>query len=240
MKYLLHGFVLLLGIIESARPDETSALARLEQSVSSPKSLRVTRDKQDGTVREIRVNAPHLHNDDLALFNEFPRLERLTISHAGYGGGKKTGVDFSGVKHLTDHPSLIYFSAGGAVGKPYLAALPNLTKVKELYIQTTNSRDEDWVPIGTMHHLTYLGIRVRNERMSKLTGMMFKHLMGLENLERFKLSEMTFRDDSTLFVTFITTRPKLRELVISRSNLPEASLARIREAKPDLEIVIQE
>lgn len=222
----------------TTRADESGALARLEASVASPNGVGINRNK-DGSVREIRINAPALTNDEIAIFNEFPNLERLTISHAGYADGKKTGVDFSGVRSLADHPALTFFSAGGAVGKEYLAALPALTQITELYVQTTHSVDADWVPIGTMTHLTYLGIRVRNDRMSELTGAMFVHLMPLDNLEKFLLSEMTFDGESEAFVEFVTSRPMLSELTLRRcQQLPDEALAEIRAAKPDLKIQI--
>ena len=233
-------FCLFLALSAPLFGDESSALARLKKSVSSEKSVGVSKNK-DGEVREIRVNAPAITNDEIALFNQFPKLERLTISHAGYGSDGKTGVDFSGVKHLATHPSLYYFSAGGALGKNYLAALPALKNVTELYVQTTHSVDADWKPVGSMTHLIYLGIRVRNDRMSKLTGAMFEQLTSLDNLERFLLSEMTFDGDSEAFVKFVTTRPKLRELALRRcSGLPESALAEIRAAKPNLKIEIKE
>lgn len=239
MKAISSLFAFLLFLTcGGATADEAAVLAKLERSVSSPKSFSARRDRASGALVEIRLNAPDLKNGDLALFNELKTLQRLTISHAGYAKGKKTGVDFSGVALLRKHPSLRYFSAGGAVGKPYLAALAQLTNVPELYVQTTASVDADWAPIGTMRHLTYLGIRVRNDRMSKLTEGMFRRLMPLKNLERFLLSEMTFRDPM-LFVKFITTRPKLQQLSIRRcTKLPQSALDAIHTAMPDLEIEI--
>ena len=237
MKHLL---TILLISSTSLFADEAAALAKLRASVRSEDSLQVNRDKATGKIKEIRLNGPALQNEDLALFNQFIKLERITISHAGYGFGKKTGVDFSGVEVLKDHPSLQYFSAGGAVGKPYLEALSKLTNIQELYIQTTSSLDQDWAAIGTMKHLTYLGIRVRNDRMSKLTGNMFEHLLPLENLEHFLLSEMTFKDDWEPFMKFILSRHNLKQLSFRRSNLPEEQLAKIRKAKPNLEIIIKD
>lgn len=90
-----------------------------------------------------------------------------------------------------------------------------------------------------MEHLTRLAMRVRNDRMNKLTDNLFKHLMPLENLQHFLVSEMTFKNPAP-FVEFIITRPDLKELVIRRSNLPESALASIREAKPDLKIEVVE
>jgi len=218
--------------------DESSALTKLQNSVSKPKSLSIKRNDANQIV-EIRVNGPDLTNEDLALFNEFTKLERLTISHAGYGKNGKTGVDFSGIAQLKDHPTLDYFSAGGAVGEEYLKALSKLENISSLYVQTTSTVDSNWGPIGTMKHLTYLGIRVRNKRMSKLTSAMFKQLMSLDNLESFFLSEMTFGDPDP-FVEFVVSRPNLKELTIRRSNLPEEDLDRIKQAKPDLEIIVKE
>ncbi|QDT37613.1 hypothetical protein [Stratiformator vulcanicus] len=215
-----------------AGADDATALARLKEKVPEP---RVGKNRQ-GEIVQISVNAPNLTNEELALFNQFQHLQKLTISHAGYKKGGKTGVDFSGVAALKDHPSLKYFSAGGAIGKEYLKALSQLSNIDELYIQTTNSMDEDWAPIGEMTHLTYLGVRVRNDRMSKLSEGFFPHLMPLDNLERFLLSEMTFKDPQP-FVDFVISRPNLKQLTLRKSKLPEASLAEIRKAKPDLEIV---
>ena len=214
--------------------EESAALSALEAKVENP---RIKKDRS-GRVVEVAVNGPDFSNEDLALFNEFPHLERLTISHAGYAGEKKTGVDFSGVALLKLHPSLDYFSAGGAVGKAYLAALPALTNISELYIQTTHSVDADWAPIGKMTHLSYLGIRVRNDRMSQMTDAFFQHLLPLNNLESFLLSEMTFTDPAA-FVTFVTSRPKLTTLILRRCNLRDEILARIRTAMPELEIEIR-
>ena len=230
--------LLTLSLASQSIADEASAIATLEQSVKSPSNLRVNKN-DDGQVIGIRVNAPGISNEELDLFNELPHLETLTISHAGYGPEGKTGVDFSGVSQLSEHPSLRYFSAGGAVGKEYLAALAELTNVPELYVQTTNSVDADWAPIGTMKHLTYLGIRVRNNRMNSLTSGFLEHLMPLENLERFLLSEMTF-EDAAPFVKFVTSRPNLSELTIRRCELSDSALSEIRAAKPDLEIVIKD
>lgn len=242
MRFVLFSVFAAISIGQVGA-DEADVIARLENSLAKPENLGLTRDKTDGTVREIRVNAPNLTNEDIAVFLEFPKLERLTISHAGYGPEGKTGVDFSGVAVLKDHPSLQFFSAGGAVGKEYLAALPALTNVDELYIQTTSSLDPDWAPIGAMDHLTYLGIRVRNDRMSKLTSAMFEQLMGLNGLKRFMLSEMTFGEKGggpEPFVKFVTTRPNLKELIVRRSNLPDAALAEIHAAMPELKITIQD
>ncbi len=107
-----------------------------------------------------------------------------------------------------------------------------------IYIQTTTGVDEDWAPIGTMTHLTYLGMRVRNDRMNKLTDEVFLQLMPLENLERIFVTEMTFKDPSP-FVRFVTSRPKLRELTVAKSNLPEPAIAAIRAAMPDLALKIE-
>ena len=89
-------------------------------------------------------------------------------------------------------------------------------------------------------HLTYLGVRIHNGRMSKLTGKLFAHLMPLENLESFLLIEMTFKEDSEHFLQFILSRPKLQQLTFRQSNLPEAQLAKIRQAKPNLEIIFND
>lgn len=233
-------FTLLFAFVSTSPvlAGEAEALARLNASLREGREASVSKNAS-GEVTEIRINAPKLTNEDLALFNDFPKLERLTISHAGYGDGKKTGVDFSGVAALADHPALSYFSAGGAVGKPYLDALAEL-RVPELYIQTTHTVDSDWAAIGTMKHLTYLGMRVRNDRMSELTDAVFEQLMPLENLERFFLSEMTFEGPPTAFLRFVTSRPKLKELTLRRTALSESVLAEIRKAKPELEIVMKE
>lgn len=242
MKTTLLLFALALtfagGVFaDRAVADETSALAKLRQSVDEPKDLKVTLDR-NGRAKEISVNGPNLTNDDLALFNEFSQLERLTISHAGYSGQGKTGVSFAGVAQLKAHPTLKYFSAGGAIGKEFLAALPALTNVPELYVQTTHSADADWAPVGTMKHLTYLGIRVRNDlKGSKLTDHLFDQLLPLVELERLLISEMTFNDPAP-FVKFVTTRPKLRELTLKNSNLSPAALAEIRQSMPKLEIIV--
>ena len=98
--------------------------------------------------------------------------------------------------------------------------------------------DADFAPIGKMKHLTYLGIRVRNDRMSKLTDRVFDQLTGLRKLERFLLSEMIFGDPGS-FVKFVTTRPKLKDLEIRSSpTLPESALNAIRKANPGLKITI--
>ncbi len=221
----------------SLRADEAAVIAKLEKA-NGGKPLTMKRNA-DGSAKEISMNMPDLTNEDLALFNQLTKLERLTISHAGYVKGKEAkDRTFAGVAALKAHPSLKYFSAGGAVGKEYLAALAQLTNIPELYIQTTHSVDADFAPVGTMKHLTYLGIRVRNDRMSKLTDRLFDQLTGLEKLERFLLSEMTFTDSGS-FVKFITTRPKLKELEIKSSpTLPESALNAIRKAKPGLKIII--
>lgn len=90
-----------------------------------------------------------------------------------------------------------------------------------------------------MTHLTYLGIRVRNKGMSKLTSGFFKELMTLDNLERFLLSEMILEDPAP-FIEFVVSRPKLQELTIRRSEFDPAILETIRKAKPELEIVVEE
>lgn len=235
----LTGLVI-ATLVPATRADEAAALARLERSVSSAKSLSVTKDRKTGAVIEIRVNAPDLRNDDLGLFNEIPTLRRLTISHAGYRQGGKTGVDFSGVAVLSRHPSLRYFSAGGAVGRAYLAALAKLTNITELYVQTTHSVDTDWAPIGTLHQLTYLGVRVRNDRMSKLTEGMFTPLTGLRNLEHFLVSEMTFREVAPL-VKLAASCPRLKQLTLRRcQGLSAADLDSLRRAKSGLELVISD
>ena len=213
--------------------DEASPLAKLEAKVEKP---RITKDKE-GRIIQIAVNGPDFSNEDLALFNGFPHLQKLTISHAGYARGKKTGVDYSGVALLKDHPSLEFFSAGGAVGKEYLAALPALTNISELYIQTTSSVDEDWAPIGEMDHLVYLGIRVRNGRMNQLTEGFFEHIEGLENLERFLLGEMTFKDFNP-FLDLLATYPKLSELTLRRCEIPEGALDRLKARFPKLVIEV--
>ncbi len=237
MKTLIPILLFALAAPAATSAGEATAVAKLEASVRSPKSIRIAKN-DEGAVTSIRLNGPALTNEDLTIFLQFPKLESLTISHAGYANGKKSGVDFSGIAVLADHPSLRNFSAGGAVGKPYLDALAKLENVPELYIQTTHTVDDDWAAIGTMTHLTYLGVRVRNDRMSKLTEGFFAHLMPLENLERFLLSEMTFTDPAP-FVEFVTTRPKLQELIIRRSPLPESTLTQIREAKPNLTITLK-
>ena len=239
MKAIVRSLGVLIAMCMSAlAADEAAVVAKLEKVVKSPKSLRLKKDRKTGKVVELALNAPDLQNSDLAIFNELKHLQRLTISHAGYANGKKSGVDFSGVAVLKEHPSLRYFSAGGAVGKEYLAALAKLRNVPELYIQTTHSLDADWQPIGAMTHLKYLGIRVRNDRMSKLTEGMFGHLKPLKNLERFMVSEMTFKHPQP-FVDLVTALPKLKELTIRRCvGLPDAALTLIRSAKPDVAIVI--
>jgi len=241
LRLFLASLTILLTSGQPMVADESAALKKLRASIEGEPNIK---RNDAGAIIAISLNAPDLTNEDLALFNEFEALERLTISHAGYAGlrdkgNKKTGVDFSGVRHLKAHPSLNYFSAGGAVGAEYLEGLAELDQVTELYIQTTNSTDEDWAPIGLMEHLTYLGIRVRNDRMSQLTDDLFLQLMPLRNLERFLLSEMTFEDPAT-FVEFIVSRPKLEELIIRRSNLSEQALATIREAKPELAIQVRD
>ncbi len=233
MKRFLLALALSLPLVALA--DEAAALARLQQSVSKPDELNVKRHA-DGSAQEIRLNSPDLTNEDLALFNQLPKLERLTISHAGYVKGKPLkDRTFAGVSALQSHPSLKYFSAGGAIGKEYLAALAQLKNAPELYIQTTHSSDADWAPIGTMKHLTFLGIRVRNDRTKTLTDHLFDQFTGLDNLERFLLSEMTFTDPAP-FVKFITALPKLKELEIRSSNLPDTARAAIAKAKPGLKI----
>lgn len=218
--------------------DEAAVMAKLRDSVDKATSVRVKKERKSGHVIELALNAPDLRNDDLQIFNQLPHLKRLTISHAGYARGKKSGVDFSGVAQLKNHPTLQYFSAGGAIGKEYLAALAQLDNISELYIQTTHSLDADWQPIGTMTHLKYLGIRVRNDRMSKLTEAMFPYLKPLKNLERFMVSEMTFKNPQP-FLDLIISLPKLRELTIRRCvNFPESALTLLRRAKPDLAIEI--
>lgn len=218
---------MMAGLLVQAPANE----ALLLEKAGNP---RIKKNKA-GKIVEIAVNAPDFSNEDIAIFNDFPDLERLTISHAGYSKNKKTGVDYSGVAVLGEHPTLDYFSAGGAVGKEYLAALPALKNISQLYIQTTHSVDADWAPIGKMQHLAYLGVRVRNDRMSEMTEAFFEHLMPLENLETFFLSEMTFTNPA-LFVEFVTSRPQLTTLVLRRCNLSDEALADIREAKPELEI----
>ncbi len=217
--------------------DEAAALAKLTDSVARPPN--VQRDAV-GEIIGISVNAPDLNDDDMSLFNDFKSLKRLTISHAGYSARGKTGVGFSGVRHLKAHPSLEFFSAGGNIGKEFLAGLAALDNVPEIYIQTTISVDQDWAPIGTMTHLTYLGMRVRNDRKNTKspTDDVFLHLMPLENLERVLVSEMTFKEPAP-FVRFVTTRPKLRELTVRQSNLPETAIAAIRAAMPDLDLKIE-
>jgi len=239
MKSILPS-ILLLALSPVLSADEAALLAKLEDSMRG--EPRIQRN-DDGEVIGIALNGPDLSNEDLALFNEFVSLEKLTISHAGYGGkrpkGEKlTGVDFSGVKALKDHPSLRYFSAGGAVGRPYLEGLSELKQLPELYIQTTSTVDEDWEPIGELTQLEYLGVRVRNDRMNKLTSDFLKHLMPLKNLERFLLSEMIVKDPAPL-VEFVTTRPKLEVLQISRCEIPESAMEAIRKAKPELEIEVK-
>ena len=220
--------------------DEAAVLNKLRGTVDKPQTVRVKRDRETGNIVELALNAPDLQNDDLRLFNQLPHLKRLTISHAGYAKGKKTGVDFSGVIHLRKHPSLDYFSAGGAVGKEYLAALAQLINITELYIQTTHSVDADWKPIGTMTHLRYLGIRVRNDRMSNLTEGMFVHLKPLKNLDHFLLSEMTFKDPQPL-IDFVVTNRKLKKLTLRRCvNFPRDARDAIRRSHPDLQIEIRD
>ncbi len=232
----LLALFLAVVVAGGAHADEAAALAKLTGSVSHPP--RVQRDAA-GEIIEISVNAPDLSDDDLALFNEFKSLKRLSISHAGYSPRGKTGVGFSGVRHLKAHPSLEFFSAGGNIGKEFLAGLAELDNVPEIYLRTTTGVDADWEPLGTMTHLTYLGILVRNERMNKLTDEFFLHLMPLENLERLSVRAMTFRDPAP-FVRFVTSRPKLRELTVSKSNLPQPAIAAIRAAMPDLDIQIED
>ena len=215
-------------------------ITKLEKSVTSPKSVRFKKDRQSGHIIELALNAPDLQNDELKIFNQLPYLKRLTISHAGYAKGKKSGVDFSGVVHLRSHPTLEYFSAGGAIGKEYLAALAKLENISELYVQTSHSLDADWQPIGTMTHLKYLGIRVRNDRMSKLTEAMFPHLKTLVNLERFMVREMTFKNPQP-FVDLVVSLPQLKGLTIRRCmNLPKSAVDAIRRAKPGLAIEIRD
>lgn len=231
MKLLL---TLLLVSVTALHAGEAEVLATMEARFGL--KLNVKRHA-DGSAKEISVNRPNLPNEDIALFNQLTKLERLTISHAGYANGKPSKTqNMAGVGVLKEHPSLRYLSCGGEVATEYLAALPQLTNIPELYIQTTHSVDADFAPIGGMKHLKYLGIRIRNDRMSKLTDHVFDQLGGLTGLEHFLLSEMTFTDPAP-FIKFITALPRLKQLEIKASpTLPESALDAIRKAKSGLKI----
>jgi len=225
------------GLVQ-AEPTEEELVQKLQAAVKG--EPRISRN-DSGDIVAIGLNGPDLTNEDLAMFLGFPALEKLTISHAGYAPGpdgktRRTGVDFSGLAVLKDHPTLRFFSAGGLLGREYLEALSQLSNVTELYVQTTQTEDADWAAIGEMEQLTYLGIRVRNKRGGGgLSNAFFENLTKLENLERFLLSEM-FMEDSEPFVEFVTSRPKLQELEVRRSELPEGTLDSIRKARPNLKI----
>lgn len=234
--FVMTTLVFFVGAMPIQAETDTVALKWLYSKVEKP---RIKKDRSSGMITEIAVNAPDFRNEDLVRFNEFKHLKKLTISHAGYASGKKTGVDFSGVAHLKDHPTLTYFSAGGAVGKEYLVAVSKLTNISELYIQTTHTVDQDWAPIGKMTQLRFLGIRVRNDRMSNLSDAFFKHLKGLKNLERMLVSEMMF-EDPTEFHVLISSLPKLRELEIRRSNLSTDNVTKLRQAHPKLRVTISD
>ncbi len=235
---LILPFYSLLGA-----SDEKAVVSQLQSLVSNP--LNIERNKA-GNVIGINIDAPDFKYEDFELFLKLPKLKALKIGHAGYvkdkrGRNTPSGEDFSGVSILAKHPELTHFSAGGALEKPFIDGLSKLKNIEHLMVLTTHSKDHEWGKISELTNLKSFGIRMRNRpednQPKGRTDHIFNQFLGLKNLEHFTLREMHFIDPKP-FVDFIVSRRNLKLLTISDSNLPQAALAKIKAARPELKITI--
>ncbi len=129
-------------------------------------------------------------------------------------------LDSAIVRRLNELPALEAVSFN-PVPKPWLAALPALTRIKSLSLQRAdNLGDEALKAIGTMTNLTQL--RIESDRITD-TGL--KHLSRLTGLTGLFLSDARNVHGSGL--KDLSALTKLQALSLSNSGLDDAGLAEV-------------
>ncbi len=225
----------------TANTDRQGRLVRLEarglKSDAPDKGwARVELDAESGHVVRFSADRAAFTNEELAVFAQFPRLERLTLWHNSNFHDRSVPIeefDGSGLAALHDLPHLTHLTlAGGGLADAGLEAAAKLPAITSLGLWHTRISDVGMA--AWKDHPRLEEINLGPFWAEELTDRTARVLGGLPKIRKvvFKETYLTFEGG----LRPLLAAESLEELDLGNSLLEPEDVKRLAEFRPDVKL----
>lgn len=224
-------------------PEESTSRGARVIALSGPKldpqhkgGFRLVLDKDSDRVVEVTGNRAALPDEAFRHFAAFPQLRKLVLHHQ-HNFDKALDpppFDGSGIAALAplEHLERVVLP-GGAFSNAGLAAAAKLPQLEELSVFHTRIDDEGLAALAG--HPSLRSLNIGQMGSDELTGASLVHLAKIPGLEELIFRETYATWDGGL-KELVALKDTLKTLDLNQTVVPDADIAKLREALPDTEV----